>query len=368
MRVAKPIAAVAALLFGSGSAGADDWANVLAKAKQEGLVVVHGAPGKSYAKALQDEFSKAYPDIKIQFSGASGRSDVPKLLRERKANIFAWDVWVSGASTSVGRLKPLGVFQPLEPLLRADITDDKNWLGGFAEGWMDNEKQFYYGFDGTVQNPIWVNWDIVKKTSITSVKDLLRPEFAGKIVWDDPRLNGSGNGSSQTLFENFGEEFLRALYKHNVVFTTNRRQLAEWVVRGRYPIGIGFGENELELFRSQGLGKNITPLPDNFWKVQQQSSGFGSVGVIDKPPHPNAAAVYVNWLLSKDGQIAWTKVPRISRRLDVPAPDPMLAPKPGIQYFNGQAEKYFPVRARLQEVAQQMIGQPMPERQDPEAE
>jgi len=97
MRVAKPIATVAALIFGSGTAGADDWANVLAKAKQEGLVVVHGAPGKSYAKALQDDFSKAYPDIKIQFSGASGRTDVPKLLRERKANIFAWDVWVSGA-------------------------------------------------------------------------------------------------------------------------------------------------------------------------------------------------------------------------------------------------------------------------------
>src|SRR5262249_6374563 len=159
MRVAKAIATLAALVFGSSTAGADDWVNVLAKAKQEGLVVVHGAPGKSYAKALQDDFSKAYPDIKIQFSGASGRTDVPKLFRERKANILAWDVWVSGAPPSVGRLKPLGVFQPLEPLLRADITDDKNWLGGFAAGWMDNEKQFYYGFDGTVQNPIWVNWD-----------------------------------------------------------------------------------------------------------------------------------------------------------------------------------------------------------------
>ena len=94
----------------------------------------------------------------------------------------------------------------------------------------------------------------------------------------------------------------------------------------------------------------------------------GSVGVVDNAPHPNAAAVYLNWLLSKEGQIAWTKVPRVSRRLDVPSPDPTMAPKPGIQYFNGQAEKYFPVRARLQLVAQQTIGQPMPEQRDPDAE
>ena len=250
----------------------DDWSTVLAKAKQEGIVVVHGAPGKRYAEALVNAFAKVHPDIKVQFSGASNRTDVPKLLRERKAGIYAWDVWVSGPSHRVGKFKPQGIFQPLQPYLTKDTMDDSHWHGGFDAGWMDKEKKFFYAFDGTTQNPIAVNWDFVKKSQITSIKDLLKPEFAGKIVWDDPRFNGSGNGASQTIYENLGEDFLRALYRQKIVYSTNRRQEAEWMVRGRYPIGLGIGENDLAIFQKQGLGKNIAPLPDSFYKVQQQSS------------------------------------------------------------------------------------------------
>lgn len=340
----------------------DDWNTVLAKARQEGIVVVHGAPGKRYAEALVGAFNKSYPDIRVQFSGASGRTDVPKLLRERKAGIYAWDVWVSGPSTAVGRLKPLGVFQTLRDFLTKDTMDDKHWAGGFDAGWMDKEKKYYYTFDGTTQNPIQINYDFIKPGTITSIKDLIKPEFSGKIVWDDPRFNGSGNGSSQTIFENFGEDFLRAMYRQKITYTTNRRQLAEWVVRGRYPIAIGVGENDLAVFQKQGLGKNVEPLPDSFYKVQQQSSGFGAVGVVDRAPHPNAAAVYVNWLLGKAGQDAWSQVPRNSRRVDVKPGDPTLAPRVGVTYFNGQEEARFPTRLRLMEIAKETIAAELPKK------
>ncbi len=336
----------------------NDWNGVVAKAKQEGLVVVHGAPGRRYAEVFVKAFNKAYPDIRVQFSGASNRTDVPKLLRERKANIYAWDVWVSGPSTAVSRLKPRGIFQPLRQYLRPETMEDRNWHNGFNAGWMDNEKKFFYSFEGTVQNPISVNWDFVKKEQITSIKDLLKPEFAGKIVWHDPRYNGSGNGASQTLAANFGDDFLRAFFKQKIVFTTNRRQVADWVVRGRHPIALGLDENDVGVFQEQGLGKNIGPLPDSFYKVQQLSSGFGGLGVVDRAPHPNAAAVYVNWLLSREGQEEWAKVPRVSRRLDVAAVDKSLAPHPGVVYFNGQTEENAKQRLRLQEIAKEVIGVP----------
>jgi iron(III) transport system substrate-binding protein len=351
-----------ALAASTGTALAlDDWNTVVAKANQEGLVVVHGAPGRSYARVFTTAFNKTYPGIKVQFSGASNRTDVPKLLRERKAGIFAWDVWVSGPSTAVSKLKPQGIFQPLRPYLTRETMADKNWRGGFEAGWMDKEKKYFYSFEGTVQNPISLNWDFVKKDSITSIKDLLKPEFAGKIVWHDPRFNGSGNGASQTIAANFGEDFLRAFLRQKIVFTTNRRQIADWVVRGRHPIALGLDENDVKLFQEQGLGKNIGALPDSFYKVQQLSSGFGGLGVVDKAPHPNAAAVYVNWLLGKEGQDNWAQVPRISRRLDVEAMDKSLVPHPGVEYFNGQTEEQAQVRLHLQEVAKQVIGQP-PER------
>ena len=337
-----------------------DWATVLNKAKQEGVVVVHGAPGRRYAAVLQGVFQKKYPDIRVEFTGASNRTAIPRILRERQAGIYNQDVWTSGSS-AIAQLKPAGALQPLVPFLRKEIMDDKNWIGGFAAGFTDYEQKFFYSYDGTVQNPIHVNWDFIKKSQITSVEDLLKPEFANKIVWDDPRRGGSGNGASLTVYENFGEDFLRRLFAQKAVFTTNRRQAAEWVVRGRYPIAMGLDDSEMEVFAKEGLGKNVQPLDDSFYKVQQLSPGFGSVGVVDKAPHPYAAAVYVNWLLSQEGQQAWVKVPRNSRRVDVKADDPTMSPKPGIEYFNGHHEKYADVRQRLQDVAREVIAAPMPE-------
>jgi len=333
----------------------EDWATVLAKARQEGIVVVHGAPGKNYFAALVTAFNKAYPDIKVQFSGAAGAIETPKVLRERQAGIYAWDVWVSGPSTMLSTLKPAGMLQPLLPILRPEVMQDDKWVGGFKFGWMDNEQQFVYAIDGTLQHPLMINWDFIPRSSLTAVMDLLKPEFAGKIVWHDPRVSGTGNGSSQTLYRNIGEENLVRLYKNNVTYTINGHQIAEWVVRGRYPVGIGFEEPELRDFQAQGLGKNISPVTESVLPIQQISTGFGGLAFVDRAPHPNAAAVYLNWLMSKEGGEAWSSLPRNSRRADVKPAFPALAPVAGRDYFVGQAEKNNEERVRLLQVAKDAI-------------
>lgn len=343
------------LLSMTGALAQDDWNAVVAKAKQEGIVVVHGAPGKNYRAVLVTAFNKAYPDIKVQFSGANGSAEIPKVLRERQAGIFGWDVWVSGPTGALGMLKEAGFFQPLRPILRAEHTADDKWIGGFDAGWMDHERSLFYAFDGTVQNPVKVNWDIVSRESFTSLADLAKPEFAGKIVFHDPRITGTGNGSSQTLFHTLGEEGLVAVYKNRPVFTSNGHQIAEWVVRGRYPIGIGLEPNELNEFQSQGIGRNVGPVPDSFFKSQQMSVGFGGVGLIDRAPHINAATVYINWLLSEDAQREWVKLPRGTRRAGIVSEFPDLVPKQGTDYFFGQSEEYTVERRRLLGVAKEAI-------------
>jgi iron(III) transport system substrate-binding protein len=336
-------------------ARADDWAKVVADAKREGVVVVHGAPGKSYNAAMVAGFNKAYPDISVKFSGVGGSTEIPKVMRERQAGIYEWDVWIGGATGALGQLKESGFFQPLRPILRPETTADDKWINGFDAGWMDIEKKIYYSFDGTLQNPIMVNWDVIKKDSIKSLSDLAKPEFAGKIVWFDPSRTGGGSGVAQTLFHNIPKETLIALFKNQVTYTHNDHQITEWVVRGRYPIGLGVEPNELQEFHAQGLGKNVAPLPDSLYKIQQVSPGFGSVGLIDKAPHPNAAAVYINWLLSKAGQEEWVQVPRNSRRTDVKPAFPHLAPKQGMNYFTGQAEQYTKERQDLARLAKESI-------------
>ena len=337
---------------------ADNWDSIVAKAKEEGVVVVHGAPGAGYRAAMVSAFNAAYPDIKVQFSGASNSVEIPKVIRERQAGIFAWDVWIAGPGGTLNQLKPVGFFQPLKPFLRPELTRDDIWRGGFDFGWMDLEQKLFFAFEATVQNPIMVNWDVVSPKALTSIEDMIKPEFAGKIVWNDPRVTGSGNGSSQTLVRNLGEEKLAALYRNKVVYTINNQQIGEWVVRGRYPIGVGLEASTLKEFQDQGIGMNVSPLPDEYFKSRQISVGFGSVGLVERAPHVNAATVYINWLLSREGQDAWVKIPRNSRRTDVVPAFPDLVPKPGVDYFIGQGEKNSEERTGLLKLAKEAIDGP----------
>jgi iron(III) transport system substrate-binding protein len=337
----------------------------IAAARKEGTVVVHGPPGKLYEDALTRGFEQSNPGIHVEFSGANNRTAVPKLFREREAKLYLWDVWLGGPATILSQLKPRGVLSPLPPVLFAENTDDKLWVHGFADGWQDKEKQFVYAFDAGIQDTAIINWNFVKHDDVKTVADLVKPQFAGKILIDEPRRGGSGNGSSMGILVNYGEDLLRKLYANKVSVNENRRQAAEWLVRGRYPIVLGTGMNELEIFREQGLVKNISPITPGPNEKVQMTPGFGSVSLVDHPQHPNAATVYINWLLSQDGQTKWVTTQRTSRRLDVPCDDTcqnnkQVLAKAGDKYFKGQDEDAVPIRERAVAIANEVINAPAP--------
>ena len=69
---------------------------------------------------------------------------------------------------------------------------------------------------------------------------------------------------------------------------------------------------------------------------------FGTITLVNKAPHPNAARVFVNWLLSRKGQIALQKTlvnsesPPDSLRIDIPKDDvPLLSRRAdGVNYID----------------------------------
>jgi iron(III) transport system substrate-binding protein len=356
--VAFPLAlGLAALLAAALPAAADArWDDIVKAAKAEGEVDVHGGPGRLYEQILTEGFRNKYPEIKLNFSGASGRDAIPPIMREREAGIYRWDVYVGGTPSILDTLKPAGAFAPLKPALRPELTQDSLWQGGFDAGWMDKEQKFTYAFDFTVDSGAMVNWDFVKPEDLKTFTDIAKPEFADKIVWDDPRLPGAGPEVAMAIELNFGRDFLIRLFsEQKIVYTANRRQNAEWVVRGRYPIGLATGDNELDIFRQQGLGLNVKPFGD--YKKLVGGPGFGTVSLMDHAPHPNAARVYIDWLLSKEGQIAWTKSVRNSRRVDVPPGAPAYVRQPGLVYVDTQTEAEMKHREATQALAAKYLGE-----------
>jgi iron(III) transport system substrate-binding protein len=333
------------------------WDATVKAAIAEGEVNIHGGPGRLYVVALVDGFKEAYPDIKVNFTGLSGRDAIPKIISERAAGIYAWDVYIGGSSSVMGSLKPAGALAAIKPaLILPEVLDDKNWLDGFDAGFMDLEKTYMYGFQAEVTPTVLVNWDHVSRADLKTYQDLLKPQFAGKIVWDDPRLPGAGSAAGARFIVNFGADFLKALYAdQQIVYISNMRQNAEWVVTGRYPIGLGVGVVDLAPFRAQGLGKNVSEPSEASFPHEPVATGFGTLSMPANPPHPNAAKVYVNWLLSKAGQISWEKTGFDSRRLDIQHVAPEYLPKPGVPYVSDEAEANLKYRLEAEELGKQYI-------------
>ena len=91
------------------------------------------------------------------------------------------------------------------------------------------------------------------------------------------------------------------------------------------------------------------------------SSASGSLALLNRAPHPNAAKVFINWLLSREGQTLFQKVisvpgdARNSRRIDVPKdhipPDEQR--RDGMPYFdtdNADTKDLTPVIKLLDEI------------------
>ncbi len=334
--------------------GPTEWEKTVAAAQREGSVVVSALSGELLRQVLVS-FEQDYPGIKVKYQSGNLRDLWPLFYKEREMGQYLWDLRVGGVDAATYQAKDKGLLDPILPvLILPEVTDDRKWLGGLGSLFGDQEKKYVIHVSGLLSGDIVVNRDVVSEREFASVKDLLDPRWKGKIVLQDPREGGSGTAALASLLQKYGEPFVRGLLsRQDIVVSNNRRQMAEWVVRQRYPIAIGLGTaGPITQFQKEGLGKNIRPVPG------YDTIAGNSAILFNKAPHPNAAKVYVNWLLSKKAQARLAEIAKTnSRRVDVKPGDPELAldPKRIGGYLDISDEKYAPVKLKAQQLAKQLI-------------
>jgi ABC-type Fe3+ transport system substrate-binding protein len=151
----------------------------------------------------------------------------------------------------------------------------------------------------------------------------------------------------------FGEDYVRDLLtKQDLVISGDKRQMAEWVVRGRYPIAIGMGSDTMLNYQHEGVGLNVKPLPGT------ENVAFDTVAVINRPPHPNAQRLFVNWMLTQRVPTLLSQaVTQNSLRTDVPpvAPDEALDPSRLDSYLVTPREEFAPVRQHTLQITSELL-------------
>ncbi len=152
-----------------------------------------------------------------------------------------------------------------------------------------------------------------------------------------------------------GDDIIKKLFvEQEPVLSRDNRQVAEFMVRGRYPIAIGVNPQILATYQRQGLAKNLKLL--HFAEMSTMSSSSSTIWLVNRAPHPNAAKVFINWLLTKDAQIVWAKeVETNSRRVGIEPGNPQYAVPPEAKFMQIDAEENLPEVVKTQDIARAVI-------------
>jgi iron(III) transport system substrate-binding protein len=340
MAMKKMIGFLAAMLVASGAMAqtADwqkTWDETLAAAKKEGKVVVVGSPDPVMRSDVIPAFEKRYPGIKVDYLAGRSADIVERVKLERSSGLYSVDAYLSGPDTQYNILHAEKLIDPLRPyLIRPDVTDGKNWKTGKL-WFMDKDGAYVLRLFNSVDSLIFINTDFVKLEEMKSAQDLLNPKWQGKIATEDPTSDrGSGGNTAANIYSQLGGDFFKKLYvDQKVVSSRDRRQLTDWLARGTHPICLTCRADDVRPLQKEGF-KIVEIYELDGLQGRVNSSPF-LLSIANKPAHPNAVRIFVNWLAGKEGLEIYSRgFDAVTLRTDVDESflDARSIPKPGVTY------------------------------------
>ncbi len=333
-----PVQQPAATTVAKPPTGADweeRWNTTLAAAKKEGSVMIYTDWPSDLRLGLGKAFSARY-GIALEFATFGTSSELTvKAEAERRAGLKLVDVLGQGAGASATQFVPKGLVAPMRPILMLpEVLDPNAWLVGKLP--FVDAQDYHIAMIASPFRTVCYNTTLVKKGELTTYLDLLKPQYKGKIAWNDP--SATGNLSIAFLMDSlWGEaktkDFVtRLLKEQGAVISREKRIPIEETAKGKYSIVFGPSMTTIPAFIEAQAPLDFADVAEDV----RLSSGGGGMDIAIEPAHPNAAAIFVNWMLTKEGQSVFVKgfgMP--SGRLDasMEGVSPLLLRVPGKKYL-----------------------------------
>jgi len=304
------------------------WAAIVEAGKKEGSVLAYaGIFRGTEDQAIADAFKQA-SGITFEFVSAASTAPMAQRLRtEIQANQPTADVF-EGSSQFIRQLKNEGLFVPLKdkalPTLKEDASVWKvNPLAMSPDGDIGISRPTSQ-YDGhLVVNPKVLQPNEYPKT----YGELADPKYKGKIAYVDPKITGdvAARYVRQGYVGGVWElKDIHSIYANqSMLLFPGPNDPGTAVARGEIAIGVGANTGTLAQFAKSGGSLKILAFPD-----APIVGNPNTIAVVKAAPHPNAALVFMNWFMSKEGQEVVNKTQGTSGlRRDVPSyvPDALKA-------------------------------------------
>ena len=307
------VAAVAIVAFAAGKAAAADPA-LIAAAKKEGQVTWYTTLiVNQIIRPLKDAFEKKYPGITLQYTRADDLVTSAKILAEGQAGRMQADIF-----DGIANMLPLEEANLLVPFTVPNAADYPPELKAKDGYW--NAVIMYVFTPG-------INTELLPKDKAPKTfQDLLDPKLKGKMAWNGSSMAGA-YGFVANILTTMGEEkgmaYLRALAKQQVVnVDASSRAVLDQVIAGEYWMNLMAFNHHTVISARKGA-------PCDWLKLEPAPVTLDALGLLKDAPHPNAARLLLEFLLSEEGQKVFQKNDYLPALPSVPAMVAGLRPNDG---------------------------------------
>jgi iron(III) transport system substrate-binding protein len=275
-------------------------ASVRDRAEAEGKLMFYATFRAEDSKMLMDGFKQLYPKIDATFYRTTDAALMERILTESRAGQNLWDVVVT-TSFYGHNLKKRG-------LLTAYDSPERKY---FREGYKDPQATWTSTY--TNYAAFGYNNRAVTKTSVPkSYADLLKPEWKGQIGMDSKPYEWFGT-MLKAMGDEKGQSFMRELAKQ-AQLRSGRNLIAQLVAAGEFKGALTAYSQTFEILKPAGA-------PVDWVYLNPVFANIHPTGIAAKAPHPNAARLFMDFVLSKRGQEIIRGMNRIPDRIDTP-PEP----------------------------------------------
>jgi len=274
---------------------------LIQRAKKEGQIVYYSTMTLDQSKQTVDRFEKKYPFIKVTLFRTGGGPLLNKIFTESRGGRHDWDVVVGRGEMVLPMMqrKLLASYpSPESKMIDEQLVDKEGfwtayYVNSYVLGW---------------------NTKLVKRDDVPKTYDaLLNPKWKGGQISLDTEAYGMVEGLKRAWGQEKAIAYLKKLAALDPVLKRGNTERVQLVVAGEYPLIIAYNQT-IQRLTSRGAPIDWLPLEPAVTQVNPVMIG-------SKAPHPNAARLFYDYILSKEGQEELRSYQRIPVRKDV-EPDP----------------------------------------------
>ncbi|MBI4289493.1 MAG: ABC transporter substrate-binding protein [Chloroflexi bacterium] len=273
------------------------WARVIEVAKKEGKVSIYSFNFTGDAGiAISRSFEGAY-GIKADIITGRGAEFLERVKTEQRLGQRVGDIFEGSVAHSLNA-KTAGLLAPSMDIAvlkaRGDFLVDP--LGIDKEGYILNESYISYA--------PYINTNLVKPgQEPKSWSDFLDPRWKGKIIANDPQISVTWYNALVPLVNSgiLKIDFVRDMGKQDLMFATGDYEVIQKLAQGQAPITMISPDIVAGSTAAEGAPIKAIPMAEGV------TVSTTALAAIKDSPHPNAAKLFINWLLSAEGQTAFHK-------------------------------------------------------------